>query len=85
MGIEASNGGPSGLRLSQLPAILGDATPELPKNSVGRHRLIRALQQRFGRNFRSLPGVKDLITEFDGEIAFDQKVQQMRQIKPKGK
>lgn len=85
MGRAGANAASSGLRLSQLPEILGDAMPELPKNAVGRHRLIRALQQRFGANFRSLPGVRNLVTEFDGEISFAEKLEHMRQIKPRGK
>lgn len=72
-----------GLKLSQLGEILGDATPELPKNAVGRHRLVRALQQRFGSNFRSLPGVKALIEEFDQDLAFERKVAEMQAIRYK--
>ena len=71
------------LELSQLGLILGDNLPELPRNPIGRHRLVRALQQRFGPNFRSLPGVQGLIREFDDETRFDIKLSQMRQIKPR--
>lgn len=83
MGKDASEG----LSLSKLPDILGEAMPELPKNAVGRHRLIRALQQRFGNNYRSLPGVKDLVSEFDKDVAFESKVKRMSAIRysPKGK
>lgn len=69
------------LSLSQLPEILGDAMPELPRSPVGRHRLVRALQQRFGANFRSLPGIKDLVEEFDKDIEFERKVARMKAIK----
>lgn len=84
MGITAAGAGPQGLSLSQLPQILGDNLPELPRSPVGRHRLIRALQQRFGRNFRSLPGVQNLITEFDGDIALEQQIARVRAVKPGG-
>lgn len=80
MGTSAASAG-EGLRLSQLPMILGDAMPELPRTPVGRHRLIRALQQRFGGNFRSLPGVGSIVQEFDAEIAFERKVAEMRALK----
>ena len=70
-----------GLKLSQLGEILGDSMPELPRNQVGRHRLIRALQQRFGHNFRSLPGVKDLVREFDDDLEFEKKVAKVQAIK----
>jgi hypothetical protein len=71
------------LKLSRLHEILGDAMPELPRNAVGRHRLVRALQQRFGRNFRSLPGVSGLVKEFDHETKFEQKLGQIRGIRYK--
>lgn len=81
MGTTAAFQGQNGqLNLSQLPSILGDAMPELPRNAVGRHRLLRALQQRFGANFRALPGVGGLVDQFDGEIDFENRVQAMRQI-----
>lgn len=81
------NGGGSqqGLSLSNLHEILGNAMPELPRDQVGRHRLVRALNQRFGPNFRSLPGIKNLISEFDGEINFEARLQQLKQIKYKPK
>lgn len=72
------------LRLEHLPKLLGGGMPELPLNAVGRHRLLMALKQRFGANFRSLPGVRNLLTEFDGQISHAQRVEQLRQIKPEG-
>ena len=77
----AGHAGTGGLRLSHLPQILGDATPELPRNPVGRHRLIMALHQRFGPNFRSLPGVSGLVDQFDSEVEFERKLAQMKAIK----
>jgi len=76
-----------GMQLSRLHEVLGDAMPELPRNAVGRHRLIRALNQRFGPNFRSLPGVKDLVGQFDDEVAFEERIGKVKQIKfrPGGK
>ncbi len=80
MGTAGANGS---LSLSQLPDLLGESMPELPKNPVGRHRLIRSLQQRFGVNYRSLPGVKDLVAEFDAEIAHEIKVAKLKAIRYK--
>lgn len=74
-----------GLRLSHLSDILGDNMPELPRNPVGRHRLIRALQQRFGNQWRTLPGVKNLVKEFDGEVAFENKINQIRSVRMRRK
>lgn len=84
MGSSASSKG-DGLRLSNLAEILGDAMPEMPKNQLGRHRLVRALQQRFGQNWRSLPGVKNLVKEFDDEVAFETKLKKIQSVKIRGK
>lgn len=80
MGSHAAGKGES-LSLSHLPAVLGEAMPELPKSPLGRHRLIRSLQQRFGPNFRSLPGVKNLVKQFDDEIEFEKKLAKMKTIR----
>ena len=79
MGSKAAGSG--GLSLKQLPDVLGDAMPELPRNAVGRYRLIRALQQRFGDNFRALPGVSGLVKEFDEDIKFESRVNMLKAIK----
>jgi len=84
MGSKAATSG-SSMRLSNLADILGDAMPEMPKNGVGRHRLVRALQQRFGSNWRSLPGVKDLVKEFDRSVDMENKIKSISAIKAKGK
>jgi len=79
MGAGGDKGGE--LRMADLGDILGDGMPDLPKNGVGRFRLIRALQQRFGRNFRSLPGVSGLIQEFDDDVEFDGVVSKLKGVK----
>lgn len=79
-------GGDKGsLSLDDLPSILGDAMPELTPNSTGRFRLIRALQQRFGNNFRKLPGVKGLIEQFDDDIEHHELIGKLGKIKPRKK
>jgi len=69
------------LKLSHLHEILGESMPEMPRNPLGRHRLIQALHQRFGQNFRAIPGVSGLVKQFDDEIAFEKKCAQLRAIK----
>lgn len=71
----------NGLALEQLPMILGDAMPELPRDPVGRHRLVRALQQRFGDNFRALPGVSSLVEQFDREIENEARIRRIAAVK----
>ena len=82
MGADAAGIG-AAMTLSNLPQILGNAMPELPRDAVGRHRLMRALRQRFGANFRSLPGISNLMSEFDGEISHQDRMAQLARITPK--
>lgn len=69
------------LELEHLPKILGDAMPDLPRNSVGRYRLVKALQQRFGDNFRALPGVSGLVEQFDKEVDFEDRIERIKAVK----
>lgn len=69
------------LTMDELPSILGESMPELPKNNIGRFRLIRALQQRFGKNFRTLPGVNDLVKEFDSQCDYETRIAKLKSIK----
>lgn len=83
--VMGTKGATHGLTLDKLPEVLGDAMPELPRTAVGRHRLIRSLQQRFGPNFRSLPGVSDLVAEFDRDLELERKVAQIAALKMRRK
>jgi hypothetical protein len=51
--------------LDDIREILNENLPNLPLDDVGRYRLVKALQQRFGKNFRSLPGVDNFVKDFD--------------------
>lgn len=84
MGKSGAQRGESGkLSLEHLPELLGDALPELPRNAVGRFRLLRSLKARLGPNFRSLPGVGSIVKEFDNEVALEKRIAQIRSIKAK--
>jgi hypothetical protein len=54
-----------GMDLEDLPKILGDGMPKLEFHAIGRVRLMRALQQRFGHGYRNVPGVSGLMKKFD--------------------
>lgn len=69
------------LSLSDLPELLGEAMPEIPHTPVGRLRLTMALRNRFGDNWRTIPGIKDVMKDFDSEAAFNVKLAEMRMIK----
>lgn len=73
------------LTLEDLGDILGERMPKLQFNPVGRMRLTSALRQRFGDNWSHLPGIEDIVKEFDKEAAFNVRIQEIKQIKYKGK
>ena len=83
MGKHASDLASGGLKMSDLPEILGDGMPSLDLSNVGRIRLVRALKQRFGSNFRSLPGLKDIVSEFDRAAKTAVVKEKLRAIKVK--
>lgn len=53
---------------SDLPKLLGEKMPEIKFDRVGRLRLMNALEMRFGKGFRNIPGLKSLLDDFDKEI-----------------
>lgn len=62
------SGAKSDLSLTDLPEILGEKMPDLPKNRIGKFRLLSALQVRFGPAYRNIPMVSNIIKQFDKEI-----------------
>lgn len=59
------------LNLEDLPQILGEKMPELPKNRIGKFRLVNALQNRFGNGYRNIPMVSKIIKQFDDEVEME--------------
>lgn len=53
--------------LKDLPNLLGEKMPQMEFSQVGRIRLVRALKNRFGDGFRNIPGIKDILSQFDKE------------------
>ncbi len=62
--------------LSDLPDLLGEKMPELPKNRLGRFRLLNALQLRFGPGFRNIPGIKKILSQFDSHVETENTIRQ---------
>lgn len=56
------------LDLDDLPELLGEKMPELPHNRVGKYRLLNALKMRFGEGYRNIPGIKNIISQFDENV-----------------
>lgn len=69
------------LGLDDLGELLGERMPKLEYSPVGRMRLTAALRVRFGDNYRHLPGIEDILKEFDNEAKFAVKLQELKMIK----
>lgn len=61
-------------RLEDLPEMLGEKMPEIEFNAVGRLRLLTALRNRFGEEFRNLPGITKILDDFDQEVRINKVV-----------
>lgn len=68
------------LSLDDLQELLGDRMPNIEFSPVGRLRLITALRNRFGDNYRQLKGIDGILREFDEESRFAVKKMEMRMI-----
>lgn len=72
------------ITLERLPEILGEKMPRLPLNRVGKVRLIQALRNRYGASYRNLPGVSDVLKEFEAATEHDDTLAKLRKIKLRG-
>ena len=71
------------LSINDLENLLGERMPKLEYSPVGRLRLTTALRNRFGDSYRNMPGIDDIMKEFDREADFNVKIQEMKQLKPR--
>lgn len=69
------------LSLDKLGDLLGERLPKLEFSPRGRMRLTEALRQRFGDSYRNLPGISDILKEFDEEAKFAIKLNEMKMIR----
>ncbi len=85
MGSGASDKKGRDLSLDDLTGLLGDRMPKLNFNPIGRMRLTTALRNRFGDNYRQLPGIDSILKEFDEHAKFEITKARMRMIGKAGK
>lgn len=71
------------MSLDDLGELLGERMPKIEFSPVGRLRLVTALRNRFGDNYRSLPGIDDIMKEFDDEATFNVRLAEMKLLKAK--
>lgn len=69
------------LSFDDLPDLLGEGLPTIKFDRVGRFRLMNALKGRFGINYRNIPGIMDIVKDFDERVEFEDRVQKISQIK----
>lgn len=85
MGKSGSKGEAREFTLDDLGDLLGEKMPVLSYSPVGKMRLTTALRNRFGDNYRNIPGIANIIKEFDDHTKFAVKLQEMKMIKAKKK
>lgn len=68
------------LTLDHLGDLLGERMPKLEFTPVGRLRLVTALRNRFGESYRNLPGIDNIMKEFDDHASFNVKLAEMKMI-----
>lgn len=83
MGKSGEKGKARKLSLNDLSDLLGERMPKLEYTPVGRLRLTTALRNRFGDGYRNMPGIDDILKEFDGEAKFQVKLMEMKALKGK--
>jgi hypothetical protein len=71
MGKKGEDAKKNGLDLHDLPDVLGEGMPKLEFHALGRIRLMRALQQRFGSGYRNVPGVSSVMQKFDEQAKLE--------------
>lgn len=55
----------NGVDFADLPNLVGERMPKLEFHALGRVRLVAALRDRFGENWRNMPGLSKLMQKFD--------------------
>lgn len=78
-------GGGKDVTLDRLGDLLGERMPKLEFTPVGRLRLTTALRNRFGDSYRNLPGIDNVLAEFDKEADFRVKIEEMKMIRGRKK
>lgn len=69
------------LTMADLKDVLGESMPTIELNKVGKFRLLQALRNRFGDNYRNIPGVKNILDDFDRELNIDLQIRKNKGAK----
>lgn len=83
MGSGGSKAKERDLGLDDLKEVLGERMPKMEYSPIGRMRLVNALKKRFGDDYEHIPGISNVLSEFDKEIKFAVTMNKMKLIKAK--
>lgn len=64
--------------LAPIQEILGENTPEISPTPLGRFRLVSALRNKFGDNYRNVPTAKTALDHFDKEHQYFKLLRKIR-------
>jgi hypothetical protein len=66
------------MNLVPIKEVLGEDTPEITPTPLGRFRLVSALRNKFGDNYRNIPSARKALDHFDDEHDYFQKLRRIQ-------
>ena len=78
MGKHGGNAQSGGLSMENIHDLLGHEMPSIDYTPLGRIRLSRALQRRFGSNYKNIPGISQIINDFENKYKLERLVREIK-------
>jgi hypothetical protein len=66
------------MNLVPIKEVLGEDTPEISPTPLGRFRLVSALKNKFGDNYRNAPAARKALDHFDSEHDYFKKLRRIQ-------
>lgn len=66
------------MNMAPIKAALGDDHPEIHPTPLGRYRLISALRNKHGENYKNVPLAKRALEHFDKEHEYFRKLRKIQ-------
>ena len=55
---------------SKFRAHIGEDAPKLEPTKLGQYRLMMGLRNKYGANYRNIPGISEALKDFDLEVRY---------------
>jgi hypothetical protein len=66
------------MNLGPIKEVLGENVPEITPTPLGRLRLVSALINKFGQNYRNIPPARKALDHFDSEHDYFRKLRRIQ-------